>query len=152
MNASFLKWVDIQKNFKKELTLYRKTVRAPFTSVITPATNKELQLALNEPIINEQTVPDAKIRRAAQLIREELDGLLDYARNAKFILDINDGQGGTFKGKNVGFNPGYIKGYFPTNYLYKKMRDNPNFGQQNLQTCFNEMDLQKKKQLKLNKV
>ena len=118
------------EKFQKGIDTVSKTVRAPFTSVITPATNKELQLALNEPIINEQTVPDAKIRRAAQLIREELDGLLDYARNAKFILDINDGQGGTFKGKNVGFNPGYIKGYFPTNYLYKKMRDNPNFGKE----------------------
>ena len=123
---------------QKAIDIVSKTVRFPFTGAITAETNRALYLALQQPIINESTVSNPKVRKAALQLRKFYDDILKYAKDAEFVLDINDGKGGTFKGQKVGFDIGYIEGYYPTMYQYKKMQDNANFSEQFIQMLQSE--------------
>ena len=57
-----------------------------------------------------------RIRRGAELMRKDFDGLYKYTTEAEFI------DGMSYKGsKNVGFTPGFIENYFPIILQHKKL-------------------------------
>ena len=123
---------------QKAIDIVSKSIRFPFTGAITAQTNKDLLLAVNQPIINEATVPNPKVRKAALQLRKFYDDIIKYAREADYVLDINDGKGGTLKGQKVGFDPGYIEGYYPSMYQYQKMQNDPKFNEQFIQMLQSE--------------
>ena len=55
---------------QKAIDIVSKTVRFPFTGAITAETNRALYLALQQPIINESTVSNPKVRKAALQLRK----------------------------------------------------------------------------------
>ena len=122
--AVFLRLGKYNTPFEQAMQILAKAAKVPGTSRISAASNKDLYLALNQEIINEATVPNKRVRRAANKIRSLLETIRKDASNLKVIEDIPDGKGGTFKGQSAKIDPGYVKGYFPIILKYQSIRDN----------------------------
>ena len=122
--AKYLRLGKYNTPLEQAMQKVAKLAKVPGTSRITKETNDALYLALNQEIINEATVPNIRIRQAANKIRDLLELVRKDAANLKIIEDIPDGKGGTFKGQSAKIDPGYIKGYFPILLKYQSIRDN----------------------------
>tara|TARA_R100001510_G_scaffold15773_1_gene13189 strand:+ start:3061 stop:6645 length:3585 start_codon:yes stop_codon:yes gene_type:complete len=109
-------------NFQKGLDIISRGFRVPgLMAKISPKTNRLLYQALNDPKAN---VPP-RIRRGAELMRKDFDGLYKYTTEAEFI------DGMSYKGsKNVGFTPGFIENYFPIILQHKRLQNDSRYRKQ----------------------